>query len=184
GRPALEQVIHGLGSIGVAREPGTFGAHPFFELTDERRDTSFARRQTLAGRHTVDLALDCEDRVDAAYGFERQRRLRGIGQHEEVAPAVAPTGCFGDRRGPALCLVELSEPGIGIGLQDAGISGEVMCGVFTLAIARVEEYRCWRSRAGEGSIIAHIRPYPAGDRFAFGQDRHRRVVTMDTLGGE
>src|SRR5207302_4435326 len=85
---------------------------------------------------------------------------------------------------PALCLVELSEPGIGIGLQDAGISGEVMCGVFTLAIARVEEYRCWRSRAGEGSIIAHIRPYPAGDRFAFGQDRHRRVVTMDTLGGE
>ena len=86
--------------------------------------------------------------------------------------------------GTAPGLVELSEPGIGIGLQDAGISGEVTCGVFAVAIARVEEHRCWRPRSREGPIIAHIRPYPAGDRFAFGQDRHGRIVTMDTLGGE
>src|SRR5438477_9570422 len=32
GGPALEHVIERLGDVGVTRQPGAFGAHPFFEL--------------------------------------------------------------------------------------------------------------------------------------------------------
>src|SRR5438105_4490041 len=41
--------------------------------------------------------------------------------------------------------VELAELGIGVGLQDAGISRQMPCGVFAVAIARVEE--CTRSHS-------------------------------------
>src|ERR1041385_7638312 len=36
GRPALQHIIHGFGGLGMARETGPFGAHPFFETMDER----------------------------------------------------------------------------------------------------------------------------------------------------
>src|SRR5256885_8623309 len=57
-------------------------------------------------------------------------------------------------------------------------------GVFAVAIARVKERRRRRSRAGEGPIITHIDPYPAGDRLAFGQNRDRRVVAVKAFGAE
>src|SRR5207248_5184932 len=85
-----------------------------------------AARRPPTDRPLISRSI-AKDRVDAAHGFERQRRLCRIGEHKELAPAMAPAGCFGDRRGTAPGLVELSEPGIGIGLQDACISGEVTC---------------------------------------------------------
>ena len=48
GRPALEHVIHGLGGLGMARQPGALGAHPSFEVADERHDALLA--QLPAGR--------------------------------------------------------------------------------------------------------------------------------------
>jgi hypothetical protein len=44
----------------------------------------------MRGGDAVDLALDREDLVNAAHGFDGQRRFTEIGQHEEFAPAKAP----------------------------------------------------------------------------------------------
>src|SRR5438045_3411579 len=84
-------------------------------------------------------------------------------------------------RGSAAAIVELTEPGIRVGLQDAGISRQMPRGVFAVAIARVKERRRRRSPAGERPIITHIDPYPAGDRLAFGQNGDRRVVAVKAL---
>ena len=44
----------------------------------------------------------------------------------------------------------------------------------------------WRFAVGafvaEGPVVAHIGPYPPGDRLALGQDRHCRVVAMQPFG--
>src|SRR6266849_8831279 len=77
------------------------------------------------------------------YRFERQRREHGqlaarlggdIGEHEELAPAVRPAGGFGDGLRFAAGLVEPLEAGIGIGLQDSRIAGEMAPGMLTRAI--------------------------------------------------
>ena len=63
-----------------------------------------AQRKALIFGDAVQRALDIEHRVDAAHGLERQRRLGDIGQHEELAPRVAPacasvigSACAADR---------------------------------------------------------------------------------------
>ena len=43
------------------------------------------------------------------------------------------------------------------------------------------EYSGWRHRPAEWSIVANIRPQSAGDRLAFRQHGHRRVIAMDAL---
>ena len=158
GRPALEHVVDRLGGLGMARQPGAFGAHPVFEIGDERPALSLARRQPVAGRHAVDLALDGEDRVDPPDRLDRQRRLAQIGQLEELAPAMAPARRLGDRPRLAPAVVEIAEPGIGIGLEDPGIAGEMPGGMLAGAIARVEEHRGRRVGPGERPVVAHIGP--------------------------
>ena len=142
-------------------------AHPVFEIGDERRDALAAHREALGGRAAVDLALDVEDRVDALDRLERQRRDDGelaarlggdIGQHEELAPTMRPARGLGDRPRLAVCRRRAVEPGIGIGLQDPGIAGEMPLGMLAGAIARVEEHRRRRSRPAERPVVAHIGP--------------------------
>ena len=101
-----------------------------------------------------------------------------------MASAMAPARRLGERAGFALGVVELAESGIGIGLQDAGIAGEMPCGMLAAAIARVEEHRRRRGGAGKRPIVAHIGPKSAGDRFPFGQHWHRRVVAVHAVGGK
>jgi hypothetical protein len=57
-----------------------------------------------------------------------------------------------------LAIVEIAEPGISVGLKDAGVTGKMPCGVLGAAIARVEEHRRRRVRSGERPVVAHIRP--------------------------
>src|SRR5437588_395103 len=83
-----------------------------------RIDALLARRQAVAGRKPVDVALDREDRIDAAHRLDRHGRFTGIGDDEEVAPAVSPARGFGDRTWPPLAIVEVAEPGISVGLED------------------------------------------------------------------
>ena len=52
------------------------------------------------------------------------------------------------------------------------------------AIARVIEHRRRRRRPAERPIVAHIDPTSPGIGLALGQDRHRRVVAVQPLGGE
>src|SRR5215472_11277363 len=74
GGPALEHVIHGLGDIGMAGQPGPLAAHPVFELADQRCNAGRAHRQALLCRQSIDLALDREDCVDQAHCLNRERR--------------------------------------------------------------------------------------------------------------
>ena len=77
GRPTLEHIVHGLGGVGMARQPATLGAHPFCEVANERRDTVLACGTPVISCQPVDLALDREDRVDAAHGLDGQGRFTG-----------------------------------------------------------------------------------------------------------
>src|SRR5215207_5468154 len=100
----------------MARQPATFGPHPFFKLVDERPALMLARRQTVADRQAIDLSLDSEDLVDAADRFDRQRCLSEIGHLEEMAPAMTPARRLGDRPRFALAVIELAKSGISVGL--------------------------------------------------------------------
>jgi hypothetical protein len=99
----------------VARQPGAFGAHRFFEIGDERLGFPLPHRQPVAGRLAIDPALDGEDRLDALDRLDRQRRFAQVGLLEEAAPAMAPASRLGDRTRFAFAVVELAEPGIGVG---------------------------------------------------------------------
>jgi hypothetical protein len=113
--------------------------HPCFQIGDDRPALPLPRRQAIGGRQAVDPALDGEDLVDAADRLDRERRFPEIGLLEEVAPAVAPARRLGDRSRLAFAVVELAEPGISIGLQDAGIAGEMPGGMLAGAVARLRE---------------------------------------------
>jgi len=142
----------------VARQAGAFGPHPFFEFGDERHDAPLARCHALGRRSAVDLALDGEDCVDTPDRLDRQRRLAQIGHLEEVAPSMAPARRLGNRPRLAPAVVEIAEPGISIGLEDAGVPGKMPSGVLTVSVARVVEDRRRRVRSGERPVVAHIRP--------------------------
>src|SRR5579872_6391201 len=49
----------------MARQPGTRGAHPLFEIGDNRPAFPLSHRQAVAGRDAVDRALNGEEFVDA-----------------------------------------------------------------------------------------------------------------------
>src|ERR1700722_5687521 len=97
-------------------------------------------------------------RCGAAHGIDRQWGLSQIGQFEEVAPAVGPAGRLGNRPRPSLGIVELAEPGIGVGLEDPGIAGAMPGGMLAVAVARVAEDCRRRVRAAERPIVPDIGP--------------------------
>ena len=109
----------------MARQPGAFGAHPCFEIGDNRLTISLPHRQPVAGRVAVDPALDGEDFVDALNRLDRQRRFAQIGLLKEVAPAMAPARRLGNRAGFAFAVVELAKPGMLIPAMSPGHS-EIM----------------------------------------------------------
>ena len=49
GRPALEHVIHRFGDLGMAREPGAFGAHPCFQVADQRLTRCWRTARRFSG---------------------------------------------------------------------------------------------------------------------------------------
>ena len=142
----------------MARQPGAFGAHPVFKIGNNRPAFALPRCQPVAGREAVDRALDREELVEAPDRRDRQWCLAQIGQLEELAPAMAPTRRLGDRPGFAFAAIQFAEPGIGIGLQDAGISREMPGGMLAGAIALVEEHRGRRIGPGKRPVVPHIRP--------------------------
>ena len=69
--------------------------------------------------HTLRLALD--GRLD-------------VGPSKEFSTRMSPTPCFQDRARTAIGCVKLSIAAIGVGLQDAGICGEVPLRMFAAAV--------------------------------------------------
>jgi hypothetical protein len=97
---------------------------------------------------------------------------------------MGPARRLDDRARAPVRLVEPVEPGVGVGLQDAGEAVEMTLGMLAQAIPRIEEHRGRRIRPGEGAVVAHIDPHPPGPRPALGQNRNRCVVAVHPSGGE
>jgi len=170
-----------------------FAPHPGLQIGDKRQRTGAANGEALIGGKTIDVMFDGEERIDARHRFQRQRRhgrqlaarLGGdIGEHEELASGMRPAGRLDDRHRSAAGFVETVEPGIGIGLQNPAIAGEVTFRVIAGAVAGIEKHSRRRIAAAEGPVVAHINPGPSGHRLALGQHRHRRVIAMNAAAGK
>ena len=87
--------------------------------------------------------------------------------------------------GPARAcrVVQLVVAAVRVGLQDAGEAVKVPRGMLMPAIARGVIKRCRRRAPAKWPVVTHIGPDAALNRLALGQDRHRRVITMQPLGG-
>src|SRR5580704_7515500 len=79
-------------------------------------------------------------------------------------PWMAPTRRLGDWPRSTFAVIEIAEAGISIGLQDAGVPGEMLRWVFATAIARIEEHGRRRVRPGKRPVVPDIGPQAAGDR--------------------
>lgn len=55
----------------MARQPTALSPHPLGEVADQRCDAVVAFDLTVPGSKPVQLALDGEDRVNAAHGLDR-----------------------------------------------------------------------------------------------------------------
>jgi hypothetical protein len=142
----------------MTRKPAAFATYPGLEGRDERRDPQLSHSVPLCRGQAVEVALDIENRIDPAHCLNRERRLGNIGEHEQLAPPVRPTGSLKDRSGLARGMVEVIEPSICIGLQDAGVAREMSARVLAATVARVEKDRRRRCRTAERPVVAHIGP--------------------------
>jgi hypothetical protein len=68
-----------------------------------------------------------------------------MGEHEEVAPRMAPASGLEDGAGLSVCGIESGVAAIGVGLQNAAIAGKVLPGMFAGPVGRIEE-QCRRRR--------------------------------------
>ena len=71
------------------------------------------------------------------------------------------------------------EAGVGVGLENPAVIGEMPARVLAVAVAGVEVHRRRRVRSAEWPVVANVGPQPADDRLALGQNRHRRVVAVN-----
>jgi hypothetical protein len=92
---------------------------------------------------------------------------------------MSPAGRLDDRTGPAPRCIETSVAGVGVGLTDAGIGGEVRFGVRGLPRGRVMHTAVGAVAPPNLLVVAHVGPQPPCPAFALGQHGRRRVVRVD-----
>jgi hypothetical protein len=68
-----------------------------------------------------------------------------------------------------------------VGLQNAGVAGQMPLRMLARPIARGVEQRRRRILAAERPVVAHVDPDPAGLRRALGEDRRGGVVTNQPI---
>ena len=167
------------GDLAPAPMPVHLGAgvpHPGLELCDQRRDVDLAQRRALRGGHADHGALDRKDRIDPAHGRDGERRMGDLGKFEQLASAMGPAAGLDHRPGLAVGAAEIGKPGLGIGLEYAGIGGQVAPRMLSGAVRRVEEHRSRRRGSGRWPVIAHVGPQSPCRCAAAGQHRHRGVI--------
>ena len=72
--------------------------------------------KALLSRQAVDAALDIEDGVDPPHGFSGKRGPRDLGEVKQLATPMGPAACLDQRPRLASWMVEVVEPGLGVGL--------------------------------------------------------------------
>lgn len=107
------------------------------KIVHESGNLLLPHSKTLFDRQAVYGALGIEDGVDPPHGFYRKRGFRQLCQLEEVAPPMGPAQGFCQWNGFAALIIEIVEPVIGISLQDAGGSSQVLSGMHALPGTRV-----------------------------------------------
>src|SRR3954447_13474516 len=79
---------------------------------------------------------------------------------------MRPTRGLGHRPGSSIGLVQGVVAGVGIGLEDAGIAGQVPVRVLGRSVARVAEHCRRGCRPAEGPVVADMGPDPPRDGLA------------------
>jgi hypothetical protein len=73
GVPALENIVHGIGHVGMTRELGAFPPHPDLKPGNQRPAAILSCRETLFGAQAVDIAFNGKQLIDTPYRLQRQR---------------------------------------------------------------------------------------------------------------
>ncbi len=92
-------------------------------------------------------------------------------------PSIPPQ----DRTGTSVRQVKLAVAVEGVGLEQPGISGQMVLRMLALAIAGVIEHRRRRRCPTERPVVADIDPTSPRIGLAFSQDRDGRIVTMQAF---
>ena len=95
---------------------------------------------------------------------------------------MCPAQCGRNRSLSAPGIVELVVAAIGVGLQDAGEGLKMLHGMLVLSIARGVIQRRRRCVTAKGPVVTDIGPDAPRHRLALGQDRHGRIVAMQSFG--
>src|SRR3984957_336842 len=173
---------------------GEFGAllaHVDLKRLDQRLAEFLANSSASLRRFAIDGSLDVEQGVDASHNLDRNGRehdsllarrlpsriLLEIGHGKERAAGMDPASCLDDRTRTSVRQIELAIAVKRVGLEQSGIAGQMAPRMLTFAVARVIEHRCRRRCPTEWRVISDIEPTSPGIGLAFGQDRHRGVIT-------
>jgi site-specific DNA recombinase len=159
----------------------------FSERISARLETAgIAERQAIL-RLVVERIIVHDDTLEIQHVIP----LRGSTPGNEPRPSgpvglrsdgMRPTRGLGDWPGVSIGLVQSVVAGVGVGLQDAGVVGQVPVRVHGGTVPRVAEHRrrrCWPTK---GPIVADIGPDPASDGLTLGQHGNGGVVAMQPLG--
>jgi hypothetical protein len=177
---------------------GKFGAllaHIDLKRLDQRLAQFLANGPALLGRFAIDGPLDVEQGVDASHNLDRNGRERDsllarrlpsrvlleIGHGKERAAGVDPAPRLDDWTRTSARQIKLAIPVKRVGLEQSGIAGQMALRMLAFAVARVIEHRRRRHCPTEWRVISDIDPTSADIGLAFGQDRHRGVITVQAL---
>src|SRR5438552_3528870 len=114
---------------------------------------------TDLGRLAIDLGLDDVKLLDTPERLFGDWRLGRVVDIEEVAAGMGHAGNLSDRRRlVALGSVQALITGIGVGVQEALVSGEVIARPLTLAIRAIAIECRRRSVPGPWSLVNDVGP--------------------------
>ena len=136
-RPARERVADRDRQRRLRRHLRQGRLEPSLDVLEQRPGACLAHRAPLLGRPAADRLLDLVELADSRQRLGRHRRAVRLVDLVELAPHVRPAGRLPDPF--VLVLVEPIEPGVAVGLQDAGERLQVGFGVLAPAVGRVAE---------------------------------------------
>ena len=127
-RPSFQDVVERLGEVVPTGQLGELLPHIDLKVLDQRPGQRLPNLNAFLGTPAIDGALDLEQRIDPPHDLDRNGRERDLLLAGGLATRMDPTRRFPDQSRVASRQIELVVPVIGVGLQDAGISGQMRLG--------------------------------------------------------